>query len=316
MLNYYIIGCNIMSNISMLTAIIDDLCKMLNSKGLQRVNPIFNDGPAKGLANGQPFIRFPYDLSDYINNDVKIKPEHHQPFLAWWVFGGLILRCHLMGDLEYPEKHELIRHKNCPDYIKYIVDTVRRRSCKSLIQIDDNLPEYLLINIETDFKLKDEREGQLHSIARAFLKNRYLHYSSRRTLEIQSTLDEIINNKMLSFKGAVQQILGLSGLGVQGDFSYCLACGKEIDKLNAREEPNFFCKNPSYSNLNECRNIFRYRQKSRLKGLDSPKKRKQYALKLYMELQELTRARALVAFEELKKNHPKLYEDGRKSRTY
>ncbi len=59
-------------------------------------------------------------------------------------------------------------------------------------------------------------------------------------------------------------------------------------------------------------NVFNRRQELRL-GLDSPKKRKQYALKLYMELQELTRARALVAFEELKKNHPELYTDRRKT---
>ncbi len=279
-----------------------DVYDTLKKQSLDRINPIFYDEPDKYFDNGHFLIQFPDSLRDLPSE--RIGQEYRQPSLMWYIFGGVILRSWLTENIESSEKYELMLRKDCPVYIDIIIETVRKHSRKSLILIQDELPELLLIDIETFLKLKDEKIEWLKSIASAFLKE-------GRSNKLKNALDKIVFNKELSFRGAVQEILNLSGLGVQGEFSYCLTCGEAINKLNTHSEPNLYCKNPAYSNPDTCRNIFRNWQKSRL-GLRTQQEWEKHRLSLYSELQKLIAHKALVAFEELQNNHPILYCDRRK----
>lgn len=317
-----------MNNHSRLDVITDDLFNMLNSMGLQRVNPIFEDKPTTEPRGNKDFtILFKRDI--YFR-PLKIRPqdlENWVPTIMWWIVEGLIFRQesrpikkisgHGTKYSEYgigagPQKLQLILRNDLPVYIDCVIKVVRRHSPKSMIFIFDGLPGDLRIN-GFHYKLDDDIEGILRTIATDM-------GHGGETIKFKNALNNIINNKELSFKGAVQEVLKLQGLVVQGNFSYCLTCGDAIDKLNAREGPNLFCRKEeeyneekdTWSNPNNCRNVFNRRQELRL-GLDTPKKRKEHALKLYSELQEWTRGRAVVAFEELEKNHSELYTDRRKT---
>ena len=317
-----------MINNSRLDAITDDLFNMLNSMGLQRVNPIFEDKPTTEPRGNKDFtILFKRDI--YFR-PLKIRPredpENWVPTIMWWIVEGLIFRQesrpikkisgHGTKYSEYgigagPQKLQLILRNDLPVYIDCVIRVVRRHSPKSMIFIFDGLPGDLRIN-GFHYKLDDDIEGILRTIATDM-------GHGGETIKFKNALNNIINNKELSFKGAVQEVLKLQGLVVQGNFSYCLTCGEAIEKVNARSKPNLYCRteprtdrNNRMSNPNNCRNVFNRRQELRLE-LKTPEERTEHGLKLYKELQELTRARALVAFEELKKNHPELYTDRRKT---
>ena len=292
-----------MNENSRLNAISSELYKMLNNK-LSRISPIFHYEPGVGISDGHYGIHFPEFLDD---PPFEVKPEYSQPQLIWFIFEGLILCRQMPKDLDGPEDVGLILRKDCPIYIDCIIEAVRKHSRKNFIVIDDALPEALIIDIDTSFRAENERELLLRGLANDFLRE-------GGSFKLKKGIQKILNNKKLSMRDSVQRLLTLSGLGVQGDFSYCLRCGEAINKSNTRNEPNLFCINRTYSNPNECRNIFRHWLKSRL-GLSSPEERKKHASKLYKDLQRIIRLRALVAFEELQAKHPKLYGDGRSSRS-
>ena len=292
-----------MSDSSKLDIIATSLYNTLKNKSLARINPIFHYEPRKYNKNGHFFLNFPEFLDDL--PFTKLKSEYRQPELMWFIFEGLILCREMPKDLESPENVKLLLRKDCPVYIDYIIEAIRKHSRKSLIMVDDKLPEALIIDIDTSFKLENERKSLLQGLAIDFLRE-------GQTPKLQIGIQKIMNNDSLTIKESIQKILDLGGLGVQGNFSYCLACGEAIDKLNARNEPNPFCKKSIYLNPDNCRNIFRYRQKRRL-GLNTQEERKKHIATLYSELQRLVNLKALVAFEELQKKHPKLYSDGRKN---
>lgn len=291
-----------MSIDSQLDIIISELHRMLNNK-LGRINPIFRDEPGKDVDNGHFFIQFPEFLGDF---PLRVNEDYRPPQLMWFIFKGLILRSSLTGGLEPHEQYELVLRKDCPIHVDCVIESVRKHSRKNLILIQDDLPEALVIDVETGFKPENERESLIRSLANGLLRE-------GKNLQLQIGVQRIINSKELTIRASVQKLLDLAGLGVQGDFSYCLTCGSPIDELSARREPNLFCVNPAYANPNTCRNVFRYRQTSRLK-LTSSEERKKHALSLYSKLQEIINSKPVDAFEELQKKHPKLYSDGRKSR--
>ena len=318
-----------MINNSRLDAITDDLFNMLNSMGLQRVNPIFEDKPTKELRGNKDFtILFKRDI--YFR-PLKIRPredpENWVPTIMWWIVEGLTFRQEsrpfkkisshgtkysVYGIGGNHQKLQLILRKDLPIYIDCVIRVVRKHSPKSMIFIFDGLPGDLRIN-GFNYKLEDDREGILRTIATDM-------GHGGGTIKFKNALNNIISNKELSFKEAVYEVLKLQGLVVQGNFSYCLTCGEAIEKVNARSKPNLYCRteprtdrNNRMSNPNNCRNVFNRRQELRLE-LKTPEERTEHSLKLYKELQKMIRTMPLHAFEELKKNHPKLYTDRRRSR--
>ena len=318
-----------MNNLSRLNAIKEDLYSMLNSMGLQRVNPIFEDKPTTELRGSKDFtILFKNDL--YLRPSKlgpRKDPEDWLPTIMWWIVGGLIFRQesrpikkisgHGTKYSEYgigagSQKLQLILRNDLPVYIDCVIRVVRRHSPKSMIFIFDGLPGDLRIN-GFNYKLEDDRDGILRTIATDM-------GHGGGTIKFKNALNNIISNKELSFKEAVYEVLKLQGLVVQGNFSYCLTCGEAIEKVNARSKPNLYCRtepridcNNRMSNPNNCRNVFNRRQELRLE-LKTTEERTEHSLKLYKELQKMIRTMPLHAFDELKKNHSKLYMDRRKSR--
>ena len=298
-----------MNNISILRDISSYLFSTLNNRSIHRINPIFQYEPLKYIENSTIQLQFPNSLEDF--DSLKISQEYRQPEIMWFVFSGLILRSHMPTDLHSQQKVDLVLLKDCPIYISCIIEAVRKYSRNSMIIIDDKLPEALFINIELDFSIKKERESLLKSLAINFIQE-------GKNRQAQKAMDKVLADNKIPFKKAVQEILNLKGVGVQGDFSYCLSCGDAIDRLNSYNKPKYFCKrekrfrkNMTASNPDNCRNVFRYWQKSRLQ-LMTDRERREHLLKLYSELQSIIQQRALVAFEQLQDNHSQLYKDGRK----
>jgi len=315
-------------NNSKLDAITDDIYTMLNSMGLQRVNPIFEDKPTTELHGNKDFtILFKRDL--YLRHS-NIGPqkdlENWVPTIMWWIVEGLTFRqesrpfkkisSHGTKYSEYGiggnhQKLQLILRKNLPIYIDCVIRVVRKYSPKSMIFIFDGLPGDLRIN-GFHYKLEDDKEGILRTIATDM-------GHGGGTIKFKNALNNIISNKELRFKEAIDKVLRLRGFVVQGDFSYCLTCGEAIEKVNARSKPNLYCitepridRNNRMPNPNNCRNVFNRRQELRLE-LKTPEERTEHGLKLYKELQKMIRTMPLHAFDELVENHPELYTDRRKT---
>lgn len=317
-----------MNNNSRLNTIIDDIHNMLNSMGLQRVNPIFEDRPTAELRSSKDFtILFKRDLFFRPSKTASRKDlENWVPTIMWWIVEGLTFRQESRPIKKIPGKHkkysiygigagpqklQLILRKNLPVYIDCVIRVVRKHFPKSMIFIFDGLPGDLRINGFND-KLEDDREEILRAIATDMG-----HRGG--TIKFRNDLNDIISDKELSFKEAVHEVLKLQGFVVQGDFSYCLSCGEAIEKVNARSNSNLYCRkeprldrNNRMSNPNNCRNVFNRRQELRLE-LKTPEERTEHCLKLYKELQKIIRTTPLHAFDELKKNHSKLYMDRRKT---
>lgn len=309
-----------MRNNSMLEAITSNLYGMLKSKGIGRVNPIFNDPPASGfmdhmgLVPDPPNSRLPFRIE--FPRDLHVRPLVVNredwplpPALRWIAVGGLILR---IEDTVASEECELILDKDYPVYIGSVLEAASYYARQSVVVIWDNLPISLIIEIKPSLKLKDQKEGWITDTARYFLK-------PEQIVGLQEPLSKIIDNQELDFRPAVQEIINLSGRRVRVGGSCCLTCGEPIEKLNTRAEPNFFCraewrynkKTDTWPNRDNCRNKFRNWQKARL-GLKHAAEQKKHRSLMYRELQDLFRSRPLTAFKDLQKNHPDLYKDGRK----